>query len=228
MSRVVRTPNEFRDAFSEQMNMLESSCGAFDAGKHFEAKRIAASLRILLHVTKHQRPLLERFGLFDWRLLSTNIFRHLGPKSVSFNHSGILGFGFGEGTAGYAPIMDISIHDKPENWLSFMEWWEVDVIHLAHEGPGVSLTKKPLPAEREFTRRKFVTLMADTDGGAHVDGGIDKTYAELLRQPSTGIKFRNLVGAELEVAPTAHIASVRQIATELMFSMKHNNCEFRE
>lgn len=208
--------------------MLESSCAAFDSGNQFEGKRIAASLRILLHVTKNQKPLLERFGLFEWRLLSTNTFRHLAPNNVSLNHSGILGFGFGENTAGYAPIMDITVHDKPANWLSFNEWWEFDVIHLAHEGPGVSLTNKPLPEERQFTRKKFVTVIADTDGGAHVDSGIDTIYAELLRQPSTGIKFKNMDGTELEVAATAHLASVRHIAAELMYSMKRNICEFRE
>jgi hypothetical protein len=63
-----------------------------------------------------------------------------------------------------------------------------------------------------------VLAMANTDGGAHVDPSVDRTYARLSRQNSIGWMFHGPSG------PTpiqgVEFASVRQIAWEVDETLK--------
>jgi hypothetical protein len=49
---------ELEDHLKEQLDFLITSCDLYDRGKLSEAKRIAATIRILFHDTKHSRSLL--------------------------------------------------------------------------------------------------------------------------------------------------------------------------
>ncbi|WP_155854560.1 hypothetical protein [Paenarthrobacter nicotinovorans] len=47
----------------EQLEFLDSSCSAYDAGAPSEAKRLATTVRVLLHDTKLSTSLMRRLGL---------------------------------------------------------------------------------------------------------------------------------------------------------------------
>ena len=57
--------DEIAAAYREQWAFLRKSCAAFDAGDETEAKRIATSLRVLLHDYKQSVSLLTQLSLKD-------------------------------------------------------------------------------------------------------------------------------------------------------------------
>ncbi|MFJ5956563.1 hypothetical protein ACIQC5_11475 [Paenarthrobacter sp. NPDC092416] len=56
----------------EQLEFLDSSCAAYDSGSRSEAKRLATTVRVLLHDTKQSTSLLatnameEAFGVWAY------------------------------------------------------------------------------------------------------------------------------------------------------------------
>ena len=63
-------PVDFRQKLREQLGFLERSCGAFDAGYHDEAIRIAQCIRVLMRDTRTQTSLLTHLNARDINLLS--------------------------------------------------------------------------------------------------------------------------------------------------------------
>src|SRR5208282_5140661 len=71
MTKVPQSAEDLRRHLSEQVGFLESSCAGFDRGNEAEAKRIAASLRILLHDTDSSKSLLGQLGMLGGMFLDT-------------------------------------------------------------------------------------------------------------------------------------------------------------
>lgn len=97
-----------------------------------------------------------------------------------------------------APLDDLP-HESRK--VKFQDWWFTPVI----------IDNK----NNIFNRKDIVTIMADQDGGAHVDKKIDKKYAELSQGNSLGwtdLKNRPIPGAEL--------VAVRQIAHEVLKTLR--------
>jgi hypothetical protein len=57
--------------------------------------------------------------------------------------------------------------DQPPRKTPFSEWW-LSIVFKDKSG-------------KTFSRRDIVRHVADTDGGAHVDAGLDETYKALSR-----------------------------------------------
>jgi hypothetical protein len=71
---------------------------------------------------------------------------------------------------------------------------------------------------QELTRRDLILVVANQDGGAHVDASLDETYARISRQNSLG----RYAASEKKLAPlgSAELVSIRQVAHELLKSLK--------
>lgn len=202
MAKVKQTKKELLSHIEDIIGFIDASSVAFDAGKTGEAKRLAVSIRVLLHDTKTSKSLL---GLLGWKgghsFLNSAI--PYNPKNL-VSHHGLVGLRVG-GDAGisyHAPLRSRST-SRPYKYVKFPDWWNENVI--------VDSKKNT------FNRRQLILSLCNKDGGAHVDPELDESYANLTRNNSVG--WVTLNGTDEEPLMDVEKHSVRQIAYEMMESI---------
>ncbi|MGD8112976.1 hypothetical protein [Vibrio sp. TRT 17S01] len=158
---------------------LVSSCTAFDNHCLSEAKRLATTLRVLLHDTDRSKSLLSQLkARNNARFLSTST-----PSikdNLLYGHNNLVIVKYDqdiEAITFYAPKADCS--DK--KWLRFEEWWNETVLTTDND-------------EYEFNRREIIGYLANKDGGAHVDPKLPAKYAALSKLRGMGY-FQNIDGS---------------------------------
>lgn len=190
--------DELVDLLREQVQCLQSSVRAFDEGSEWEAKRLAVSIRVLVHDTKRSHSLLQQL-----RLKSQLEFHEITTPDQPGNlmsYHGLVGVLFGAGSASYYARLDDG-PPYPTKRTPFENWWNRCVLRDAHGS--------------QFSRKDLVLTMANKEGGAHVDPELNAEYARLSRDNSLGWHFSD--GSEprdWSRDPVPH--SVRQIAHELL------------
>jgi hypothetical protein len=196
---------ELQERLREQIDYLQSSARDFDAGKVAEAKRLAVSIRVLVHDTERSRSLLKQLGLKD-KLQFHDIVLPDSPNNVAPHH-GLVGLQYdGKGNASYYAHLD-SAPPHGHQRKPFTHWWKGYVIRIG---------RTPLvQEEHRFTREDLVLAFANREGGAHVDGELDEDYALLSRFNSLGWRL-NVSGQEREWSNNPVPHCVRQIAHELL------------
>lgn len=181
--------------FREQFEFLRTSSELYDTGTFAEAKRLAVTIRVLVHDTDKSRSLLKQLGWKNRRFLDTASER---PQTgVITSYAGLAGMmAVAGGTPKHVPHLDrLSGSSRP-----FQDWWNAPVI----------IDFK----QRQITRKRLILGVANQDGGAHIDPELDEIYADLSRgnsmsrMHSSGGSWEPLIGVE-------H-ASVRQIAHEVL------------
>ncbi len=167
-TRVTRTKEELFCEACVQLKFLKNECANYDAGDLDYAKQIAAKLRVLLYDTKSSQSVLrqlERYFFFqrpDFIDLST-VHGDLPNKGkTNFVRASLCQF-----QLIHQPDSPLILTPKPlsvkENtrypMRAFKTWWEnLDVV---------------LVDNRHFlSRKKVITVVTNTDGGAHVDPAI--------------------------------------------------------
>ncbi|MDJ0426008.1 hypothetical protein QNA19_08770 [Rhodococcus fascians] len=179
------TPKKLRTHVSRQYGFLTRSIAAYDTGETDEALRIATVLRVLLHDTNQSKSLLGQVGVKstmrywdtaryadDVRAAMAGIAAEMGSgmQVVTEVGPGILRFGlFAPNPTWVAPL-----DDAPGIWSDFSRWWSTPVIE-AQSGT-------------TFTRWDLVRVMANQDGGAHVDPSLDVDY-DNLQHESFGVAY---------------------------------------
>ncbi len=188
---------------------MEASASSYDDGLEVQAKQLATRIRLFVHDTKNSESLLSQLGLKDC-LLFFDTSAALVPGNL-ISHTGLtaqkIEINSAEGNEiKHVPLIDADDSEFTEDRLvSFEEWWNKKIVIRDLNG-------------RCFTRHDLVLEMADTDGGAHVDGALEEGYVALTRGNSTGWNAidpegeRPLLGVEL--------ASIRQIAEEMLRSLE--------
>lgn len=184
-NRVARTSQQLRDAFIDQVDLLQIACSSFDGGRHVTARNMATHLRtLLLEPTKKSSrsvPLLRHIGVPPRFLSLAFSIRQQGlsilqgpdePRGTAVPVCGLVNVRMhSAGATFFAPLDDV-----PENasgWLPYADWWAGTAVIRDYRG-------------REFTRLDVVRHVADTDGGAHVDPSLDGGYAALKDGISLG------------------------------------------
>lgn len=215
MSKESQTAAELKQAQNEQVRFLLKSCLAFDQGDFSEAKRLSVALRILLKESRTCHSLLHMVDP-SAKLVSykENHDPHDGCIWVQRNfvvctlmnpmHS-------------YLPFFLSQYSNK--RLLNIQDWLDEIIIEDA-EG-------------RSFSRSKIIFTMADQDGGAHVDPGINSDYHALTRMNSqqsfiaTGMDFNPAMGMpqqlpiELLKTPQPPVwHSIRHMAHETLESLE--------
>lgn len=208
MAKSDQSKDELLEHLQEHIAFLNASCVSFDAGFYAEAKRIATSIRVLLHDTNSSHSLLGLLQIKDklnfvntaFPYDSKNLLSHTGLVSKVMTHAN------GAFKASYCAFLD----DAPpfEDIIplkNFDDWWDEVVI------------KDQLG--EIFTRKNLVLNLVNKDGGAHVDPKLDASYANLTRSNSVGWLFcvneengKPLMDVELH--------SMRQIAYEFLQTIK--------
>lgn len=176
-----------------QIKLLQSSSKQYDSGLEESAIQIATILRTLL----------ENSGLLStlkWRK-HIRYFNTAIPYSDTnlLTHSGLTCMKISNSCFEYKPHYD-------SNFIGFFDYKDWISETVISDGKG-----------NRFTRRKLYKLVADKDGGAHVDEDIPIEYNQLKNENSMNWEMTTPFGS---ISPNSVIyASLRQIAYELLKSL---------
>lgn len=210
--KIAQSQQELLSHLNEQIQFIKKSATDFDNGDITEAKRIALHIRTLVHDTKNTTSLLSQLGIKEKILYlnsalpySSSIISHIGLVYLKCTNTtnGII--------SNYSPFLNNGPPIKKDR-INFLEWWEKNIV----------LTDQK---ENQFTRKDLILNVADKDGGAHVDGKINKAYAELSRQNSVGfvlVTTKQNQPEKREPIKYIELASIRQVAFELLESISQD------
>lgn len=176
-----------------QIKLLQSNSKQYDDGFEESAIQIATILRTLL----------ENSGLLStlkWRK-HIKYFNTAIPYSESnlLTHAGLTRMKISASGFEYKP----NFHNDSIHLVEFKDWISETIIC---DGKG-----------NRFTRRKLYKLVADKDGGAHVDENIPTEYNQLKNENS--MKWEMITPSGIASPNSIIYASLRQIAYELLQSL---------
>lgn len=182
---------------NEHVDFLKSSAAAFDAGFTGEAKRMAVSLRVLLHETAASHSILAQLGERRRSMVDTAF--PYDPRNL-LTHHGLVGIRVGQSASFCAHLDQTPV---PGTAKKFSDWWERDIVVKDTQG----LT---------YTRRRLVLHAANKDGGAHVDPVLDDDFEKLKSGAVIGWIKSTADGYKPIEDVIAH--SIRQITYETLTS----------
>ena len=192
-----QSDEELESHLAEHMQFLRTSADAFDAGFDGEAKRIAVSIRVLVHDTVRSKSLLGQLGRKNQKFIDSAF--PVVPQNKS-THSGLVVTTMAPGIgARYVPFLDEAPHGQLKE-IDFESWWNASVF-VDSSGRGLS-------------RRDLVLTVANQDGGAHVDAALNAKYADLSRNNSLGWMYSD--GTRTEPLGGPERAALRQIGHEVL------------
>ncbi len=201
MTKINQTSEDLDRHLREQLHFLSESAESYDKGYEAEAKRMAVCLRILLHDNPpNSVSLLEQLGLkstakfYDSALPSRPGELNMGASLIVIP---------AQNNAKAIPFLD----DSPpgtSGLVSFDEYWNRPVLYAGG---------------KHFTRKELVKLVADQDGGAHIDPSLNEEYANLSRNDSFGWKAGSN-DAPSDPVKFSELASIRQITHEILRTLE--------
>lgn len=200
MAKTPITNADLKAHLDEQLGFLERSASSFDQDYEDEAKRLAVTLRVLLHETHQSHSLLGQLGSRSGSFVDTAL-----PNDAAnlMPHGGLVFTAMGPPRTRYVAMLD----DVPvTKQVPFEDWWNAPVF---------------IDRDRNaLTRKELVLIAANQDGGAHVDPALDDTYRKLAKENSLNLvavengKARQMDGPER--------AAIRQMAHEVLKTLKPN------
>lgn len=193
MSKIKKDQKELEGDLNEQIELLEKSCDSFDSGVESEAKRIAHSIRLLLHDTKLSKSLLgqlnKKTAFWD------SAFKEEKNSIRIGSYGGLLSISGDE----YIPNLDDAVHWE---FVDFNDYWNRVIF--------IDKNKK------EFTRKDIVLFVANQDGGSHVDSDIDEDYFKLSRDNSMGWMVQKGESGGFKPVQGPELSAIRQIGHEVL------------
>jgi hypothetical protein len=190
---------ELQEHLEEQIEFLECSASSYDNGFEGEIKRLAVSVRVLVHDTGNSTSLLTLLGKKNVDFADTSI---PFDEDNKMTHSGLVTMSLGAREARPLPHLD----DGPfSRTASFDLWWN-----------GIVFVDKN---RNEFSRKDIVLSLANKEGGAHVDKKLDEKYAALRKNNSLGWFDVTADGKQTPSADQVP-ATMRQIAHEVLKTLK--------
>ena len=202
MSKIKQSKQELLAHLKENLGFLKASAASFDAGHTGEAKRLAVTIRVLLHDTKNSKSLLGLLSLKQ-NTAYLDTAHDLDPKNL-MSHHGLVGLRIGGGSGRFNAPLDSPRPNQPNKYILFPAWWNKVVIKDSNKN--------------KFNRRELILALANKDGGAHVDPELDSSYADLTRNNSVGWIFND--GVNSSPIDEVELYSVRQIAYEVITSVE--------
>jgi hypothetical protein len=202
--KISQTNEGLKDHLREQINFLRSSAKSFDDGYEGEAKRLAVVIRALLHDTDRSVSLLNQLGMEEMSFYDTAI--DYRPENLLSAH-GLIMMRMGQDGAKYIPPLDDGPPSRYMNGkVPFDEWWSKTVIADLHGS--------------RFSRGDLILSVSNKDGGAHMDPHLDEAYVDLTRNNSLGWEYQIDREEKKELSSQPELASIRQIAYEVLRSLR--------
>jgi len=204
---VKQSEQEILRHLEEQTGFLQRSADAYDNGFIGEAKRMATTIRIMVHDTRQSTSLLTSLGKKDLQFYSTAANIDNGTAMSTYRLVA-LKLSKNQDTSKasyYAPLDDRPLFVNVNKKMVFRRWWnEIIIIDKMRN---------------EFSRKDLVLLVSNKDAGEHCDPELDNADAALKKYNSSGWSAsgskgtgRNLEGVEL--------VTIRQICHEVLKSLK--------
>jgi len=196
-----RTDEDIEKEFNLQLELLEQLCKNYDEGYEVVGKSIASSIRVLLHETSASSSLIGQVGRINQPILDTASLREEMGGIWAGSYSGLTGVAVGGPRTTYLPMYD---SNQTPRFLNYDEYWNENIIKDQQNN--------------DFSRKDVVLSIANTDGGSHVDAGLEPKYQQLSRENSLGW----IKGDDTNWLPMngAEHAVIRQIAHEILKTFK--------
>ena len=194
------TQEELAKHLAEQIGFLQSSAKLYDLGNETEAKRMAVTLRVLLHDTKTSSSLLGQMHLKK-KMQFVSTARKYDPTNL-LSQQCLLMLHVNSNVARYVPVFE---NDNHYRLLSFPGWSSEIVF---------SDQKKNL-----YRRKQVLKLLANQDGGAHVGPELDDDLAVMKTTDLTNWFAVKLDGTTSAPDNDAVYATMRQMAFEVLQSL---------
>jgi hypothetical protein len=187
----------------EQMGLLRTSLRAFYEGNFAESLRIATTIRILVHESGMSKPLLNQARPDGLALQIKENVCEIGPgEEEVFNFA--VGVRMGPGAV-VAPAVDLGSSHYALN--SIGAWWNRTALSFPSNG-----------RQMIYTRKKVVLILANKEGGAHVDPIEDPDYVKLLTDQPLTFSFQ---GVPIETPNLARFLAA-QSGVEMLECLKRN------
>ncbi|MFI7528620.1 hypothetical protein [Nocardia salmonicida] len=173
--------------------------------------RIATSLRVLFHDSRHATSLLKHLGMKSpGSLVLGTPHPRLGTDWWMDFFAVHINFQSSDPVRVSALLSTQSYVGRPVD-----DWWAAETL-FSHEG-------------KAYTRSSVVRTMTDQDGGAHVDSTLEDFYESLIRHSeglSITTEFERLGAAPFrdgvpQYARNVHLALMRQLAHEVLTTAVH-------
>lgn len=208
--------DRFLDNLEEQLEFLDLSCDLYDEGRIAEAKRLATTVRVLVHDTGASTSLLAHLGLKNKLRWADGILVEQLQLMIREQSAGRpmyasllttiklpVGFLDDPGLVRHVPVFEIQA--VGERYVPFDYWWETPRLSNSDLVP--------------VGRKDIVLWLANKDGGAHVDGELPNGYLRISRGSTMGVTLANLPGKSWK-DDNPIPASMRQIAEEVRHSVR--------
>lgn len=150
-------------------NSLVSDATEYDNGNFQAIRRSSAILRMLFYDSKTSHSILsqisdkKRFKILNTFIIENNIKGYFG--GVLFVQ--LIGSPLQPKQIYNTFVPDNLLEINPKKEILFENWWNGSVFLLGDY--------------EKMTRKDFITIMANQDGGAHVDPQVNETYLGIAR-----------------------------------------------
>lgn len=200
------TEEQLRENLKEQLKFLKKSAEEFGKGDVSEAKRLAVTIRLLLHDTRKSASLLGQLRIKN-NMAYLDTSNTYNPNNL-MPHTGLVSIYYSSEMPSpiYRPRFNQLAHTYTT--VDFNTWWSNNIV-----------IKDQI--NNIFTRKNLVLFVADKDGGAHVDRALDIDYYQ-LKNNSVGWKFLEKSNGDISEKnlTETELVSIRQIAFELFQSIQ--------
>ena len=187
-------------ALQEQISLLIHACDSYDKGFEAIGKHIAVILRVLLHNTSVSRALLDQLGYRKIKFYDTAGVQD--PENL-MSSCGLVAMRIVTNIGGsYIPKFQAGSGDEPspDPKINFTSWWNNHVYKDINNN--------------FMNRRELILNVANTDGGGHVDPGLDELYYAFSKKNALGWTFSNgKIEKTFDGKP--ELVCMRQIAHEV-------------
>jgi hypothetical protein len=195
-----RTTQDLIASLIEQHNFLKHFCKQYDEGSENMAKMIAERLRVLLHDTKNSESLLEQLNIKTSTRYCDTALPYNVNNPCSSSYLTVIKSSF-DGKKQIDKVCPLyrehnSFHQFTDK--EFSSWWNQIVLD---------------DRSYKFSRQDIILLVANKDGGAHIDSKLPKNYYDLTRGDSMGWKI--CIGKVEKPLRDFYFASIRQIGFEI-------------
>lgn len=191
---------DYRDHLREQIYFLQSSAKLYDLGTEIEAKRMATHMRVLLYDTQDSSSLLGQMRLKKkMKFISTA--QKYDPTNL-LSQQCLLSMTVGPDGGFYNPLFE---NNNQYKLVSCREWGYEVVFCDIHR--------------KIYRRKDLIQLLANMDGGAHIDAEISDDYSGLKENALTGWVVQTEDGTETGMKNDPVYASMRQMTFEVLQSI---------
>ena len=203
--RIAKSKALLQGELRDQLALLQSYCKSYDAGQPRFAKPISNTLRLLLHHRGNSNSLLQQLNLRSGRFFT--VAPPLDPRNeltecnlMSLQSTMVEG---GKVKSEFVPRFTLGV-GKYKQRVPFPEWWN---------NPVAKGTQSQV-----MCRREIVLAVADTDGGSHVDPGLEPVYTRF--RSGAFFAWYSFAGGHEQLVHSPQSACLRTIAHELLITLE--------